>query len=159
MFFKDKIASIHPAKEKTMKKKVIIWLVVGIVLLGLLIQLIPLPGRGNNPPVAAEPKWDSPQTAALVKRACYDCHSNETVWPWYSYVAPVSWLVYNDTMEGRSRLNFSEWNRPQRGAGEMIEAIQSGRMPPAVYLPMHPSAQLTSAEKQQLINGLTNSIP
>jgi hypothetical protein len=62
-------------------------------------------------------------------------------------------------MEGRSRLNFSEWNRPQRGAGEMIEAIQSGRMPPAVYLPMHPSAQLTSAEKQQLINGLTNSIP
>ena len=159
MFFKDKIASIHPAKEKTMKKKVIIWLVVGIVLLGLLIQLIPWPGRGNNPPVVAEPKWDSPQTAALVKRACYDCHSNETVWPWYSYVAPVSWLVYNDTMEGRSRLNFSEWNRPQRGAGEMIEAIQSGRMPPAVYLPMHPSAQLTSAEKQQLINGLTNSIP
>ena len=159
MFFKDKIASIHPAKEKTMKKKVIIWLVVGIVLLGLLIQLIPLPGRGNNPPVAAEPKWDSPQTAALVKRACYDCHSNETVWPWYSYVAPVSWLVYNDTMEGRSRLNFSEWNRPQRGAGEMIEAIQSARMPPAIYLPMHPSAQLTSAEKQQLINGLTNSLP
>ena len=159
MFFEDKITSIHPAMEKTMKKKIIIWFVIGIVLLGLLIQLIPLPGRGNNPPVVAKPKWDSPQTAALVKRACYDCHSNETVWPWYSYVAPVSWLVYHDTMEGRSRLNFSEWNRPQRGAGEMIEAIQSGRMPPAVYLPMHPSAQLTSAEKQQLINGLTNSLP
>jgi len=77
MFFEDKIASIHPAKEKTMKKKIIIWFVIGIVLLGLLIQLIPLPGRSNNPPVVAEPKWDSPQTAALVKRACYDCHSNE----------------------------------------------------------------------------------
>ena len=159
MFFEDKIASIYPAKEKTMNKKITIWFVIGIVLLGLLIQLIPLPGRGNNPPVVAEPKWDSPQTAALVKRACYDCHSNETVWPWYSYVAPVSWLVYNDTMEGRSRLNFSEWNRPQRGAGEIVRAIQDGRMPPAVYLPMHPSAQLTSAEKQQLINGLTNSLP
>ena len=159
MFFEDKIASIHPAMEKIMKKKIIIWFVIGIVLLGLLIQLIPLPGRGKNPPVVAEPKWDSPQTAALVKRACYDCHSNETVWPWYSYVAPVSWLVYNDTMEGRSRLNFSEWNRPQRGAGEMVRAIQDGRMPPAIYLPMHPSAQLTSAEKQQLINGLTNSLP
>ena len=159
MFFEDKIASIYPAKEKTMNKKITIWFVIGIVLLGLLIQLIPLPGRGNNPPVVAEPKWDGPQTAALVKRACYDCHSNETVWPWYSYVAPVSWLVYNDTMEGRSRLNFSEWNRPQRGAGEMVRAIQDGRMPPAIYLPMHPSAQLTSAEKQQLINGLTNSLP
>jgi hypothetical protein len=150
---------IRPAKEQTMKKKIIIWVVIAIVVLGILIQLIPLPGRGSNPPVVSEPKWDSPETAALVKRACYDCHSNQTVWPWYSYVAPVSWLVYSDTMEGRSRLNFSEWNRPQRGAGEMIEAIQSGRMPPAVYLPMHPSAQLTSAEKQQLITGLTNSLP
>jgi len=142
-----------------MKKKIILWVVIAIILVGVLIQLIPLPGRGSNPPVVAEPKWDSPQTAALVKRACYDCHSNQTVWPWYSYVAPVSWLVYRDTMEGRSRLNFSQWNQPQRGAGEMIEAIQSGRMPPAIYLPLHPSAQLTSAEKQQLITGLTNSLP
>jgi hypothetical protein len=142
-----------------MKKKIILWVVIAIILVGVLIQLIPLPGRGSNPPVVAEPKWDSPQTAALVKRACYDCHSNQTVWPWYSYVAPVSWLVYRDTMDGRSRLNFSEWNRPQRGSGEMIEAIQSGRMPPAVYLPLHPSAQLTSAEKQQLITGLTNTLP
>jgi hypothetical protein len=143
-----------------MKKKIIIWVVIAIIVIGILIQLIPLPGRGNNPPVVAEPKWDSPQTAALVKRACYDCHSNQTVWPWYSYVAPVSWLVYSDTIEGRSRLNFSEWNRPQRGAGEMIEAIQSGSMPPAIYLSvLHPSAQLTNAEKQQLITGLMNSLP
>jgi len=141
-----------------MKKKILIWVVVAIVLLGLLIQLVPLPGRGHNPAVVAEPKWDSPQTHALVKRACFDCHSNETVWPWYSYVAPVSWLVYRDTMAGRSRLNFSAWNRPQRGAGEIAEIIQEGEMPPAVYLPMHPSAQLTRAEKQQLITGLTNSL-
>jgi hypothetical protein len=142
-----------------MKKKIIIWVVLAIVLLGMLIQLVPLPGRGNNPPVTAEPKWDSPQTRALAQRACFDCHSNETVWPWYSYVAPISWLVYHDTMDGRSRLNFSEWNNPQRGADEIPGIIQEGEMPPMIYLPMHPSAQLTSAEKQQLVNGLMNSLP
>jgi hypothetical protein len=142
-----------------MKKRVILWVIIGLVVLGLLIQLIPLPGRGSNPAVVSEPKWDSPQTRALVKRACFDCHSNETVWPWYSYVAPVSWLVYGDTMQGRSRLNFSEWNTGfPRSAGEITGMIQEGEMPPAVYLPMHPSAQLTAAEKQQLITGLTNSL-
>jgi hypothetical protein len=62
-------------------------------------------------------------------------------------------------MEGRSRLDFSEWNRPQLGAGEITEIIQEGEMPPAIYLPMHPSARLTNAEKQQLITGLRNSLP
>jgi hypothetical protein len=141
-----------------MKKKAILWVLVGLVMLGLLVQLIPLPGRGNNPPVTSEPKWDSPQTRALAKRACFDCHSNETVWPWYSYIAPVSWLVYNDTMEGRRRLNFSEWTSSQRGAGEITEKIQEGEMPPAIYLPMHPAARLTAAEKQQLITGFNNSL-
>jgi cytochrome c551/c552 len=142
-----------------MKKKIIIWVVIAIVVLGLLIQLVPLPERGHNPAVIAEPKWDSPQTAALVKRACYDCHSNQTVWPWYSYVAPVSWLIYNDVIQGRHRLNFSEWNGQSRGAGEMVQAIREGEMPPFQYLPLHPSARLTSVEKQQLITGLTNSLP
>ena len=141
-----------------MKKKAILWILIGIVVVWLLIQMIPLPGRGNNPAVVSEPPWDSPQTRALAKRACFDCHSNETVWPWYSYVAPVSWLVYNDTMEGRSRMNFSEWNTQSRSSGDIIEEIQSGGMPPAIYLPMHPSAQLSAAEKQQLITGLTNSL-
>jgi mono/diheme cytochrome c family protein len=159
MPFEDKIALTHPSKEQTMKKRVILWVVIAAVLLALLIQLIPLPGRNNNPAVVAEPNWDSPQTRALVKRTCFDCHSNETVWPWYSYVAPVSWLVYNDVMVGRSRLDFSEWNRPQRGAGEITEIVQEGEMPPAIYLPMHPSARLTDAEKQQLITGLRNTLP
>jgi cytochrome c551/c552 len=142
-----------------MKKKTILWVIIGLVVLGLLIQLIPLPGRGNNPPVISEPPWDSPQTRALAKRACFDCHSNETVWPWYSYVAPVSWLVYSDTMNGRRRMNFSEWNSGRHpDANEIIGRIQEGEMPPAIYLPMHPSAQLTAAEKQQLITGLTNSL-
>ncbi len=143
-----------------MKKKAILWILIGLVVVGLLIQLIPLPGRGNNPPVTSEPPWDSPQTRLLAKRACFDCHSNETVWPWYSYVAPVSWLVYNDTMGGRRRLNFSEWNttRSQRELGNISRTIQNGRMPPAIFLPMHPSARLTAAEQQQLITGLNNSL-
>jgi len=142
-----------------MKKRVILWVIIGLVVLGLLIQLIPLPGRGNNPPVTSEPPWDSPQTRALAKRACFDCHSNETVWPWYSYVAPVSWLVYSDTMGGRSRMNFSEWNSTRHpGVNEITGKIQEGEMPPAIYLPMHPSARLTAAEKQQLITGLENTL-
>jgi hypothetical protein len=141
-----------------MRRKMIPWLAGGLVVLALLIQLIPLPARGHNPAVVAEPNWDSPQTRDLAKRACFDCHSNETVWPWYSYVAPVSWLVYADTMGGRSHLNFSEWNRTQRAAGEAASSLQDGEMPPAVYLPMHPSARLTAAEKQALIQGLRLSL-
>jgi hypothetical protein len=137
-------------------KKIVWWIVIAIVVIGLGIQLIPLPGRGNNPAVTSEPPWDSPQTRALAKRACFDCHSNETVWPWYSYVAPVSFLVYNDTMEGRRRMNFSEWDRGfQPDLGEILEQLQEGEMPPAIYLPMHPTARLSAEEKQQLIAGFS----
>ena len=140
-------------------KKTIFWIVIVIVVLGLLIQLIPLPARGNNPPVVSEPKWDSPQTRALVKRACFDCHSNESIWPLYAYVAPVSWLIYNDVMQGRSRMNFSDWNRGyQPSIGDIVGELEEGGMPPAIYLPLHKEAQLTAAEKQQLITGLNNSL-
>jgi len=141
-----------------MKKRVVLWIIIGLVVLAILIQLIPLLGRGNNPAVVAEPNWDSPQTRALAQRACFDCHSNETVWPWYSYVAPVSWLVYGDVMTGRSRMNLSEWNNSHPDAGETAEVIQEGEMPPGTYLLMHPSARLDNAEKQQLITGLGNSL-
>ena len=154
-----KIGVYHPGEENRMKRKTILWILAGLIVAGLLIQLIPLPGRGNNPAVMAEPPWDSAQTRALAKRACFDCHSNESVWPLYAYVAPVSWLIYSDVMQGRSRLNFSEWTSAQlRRAGEVTRVIQEGEMPPAIYLPLHPSAQLTAAEKQQLITGLTNSL-
>jgi cytochrome c551/c552 len=113
----------------------------------------------TNPPVVAEPQWDSPQTRALAQRACFDCHSNETVWPWYSRIAPPSWLVVFDTIRGRNHLNFSEWGigRSGRGMGESAEQIQRGAMPPAIYLTMHPNAALNAAEKQQLIDGLNAS--
>mgnify|MGYP001194389411 CR=1 FL=1 len=142
-----------------MKKRAILWAIIGLVVVGLLLQLIPLPGRGNNPPVSSEPNWDNPQTRTLAKRACFDCHSNESRWTLYAYIAPVSWLIYSDIMQGRSRLNFSEWNTHPQAAGEIASSIQEGEMPPAIYLPLHPEAKLTTAEKQQLITGLTNSLP
>lgn len=141
-------------------KKTILGVIIALVVVGLLIQLIPLPARGNNPAVVAEPPWDTPQTRALVKRACFDCHSNQSRWTLYSYIAPASWLIYSDVMRGRSRLNFSEWGTGrQRSGREISRAIQGGEMPPWIYLPLHPEARLSAAEKQQLITGLTNSIP
>jgi hypothetical protein len=77
-----------------------------------------------------EPRWDGPATRALAVRACYDCHSNETVWPWYSHVAPVSWLTQRDVAEGRRKLNFSEWDRGQKEARESGKTVRKGTMPP-----------------------------
>jgi hypothetical protein len=141
----------------------ILKIVVIIVLIGiglfLLIQLIPYGKDYNNPPVVSEPNWDSQQTRELAKRACFDCHSNESVWPWYSKIAPVSWLVARDVYEGRQRLNFSDWqNSYLRDAGEIASVINEGEMPPFQYLPMHPSARLSTAEKTQLINGLESTL-
>lgn len=138
--------------------------IVGFGLLGLLglfvlLQLVPYGRAHDNPPVIQEPNWDSPETRALAVRACYDCHSNESVWPWYSNVAPISWLVQRDVDEGRQHLNFSEWGsgREAERERELTEVISEGEMPPAIYLLQHGSARLTDAEKQQLIDGLMRS--
>lgn len=128
-------------------------LVAGIVLVAAL-QLIPYGRAHTNPPVRQEPAWDSARTRELVVRACYDCHSNETDWPWYSHLAPVSWLVQRDVDKGRAELNFSEWNRPQREAREAAETVQKGTMPPALYVWLRPQARLLDAERQELIRGL-----
>jgi hypothetical protein len=128
-----------------------------IVLIGLvlfaLIQLVPYGRSHKNPPVVQEPNWDA-QTRAIAKKACFDCHSNEVVWPWYSNIAPVSWLVQRDVDEGRRHLNFSEWGSNNRSVGEIAEVIQEGEMPPAQYTLIHTAAKLTAAEKQTLIQGL-----
>lgn len=143
---------------KKILKFILIFVIIGIVLL-FLIQLIPYGKDHTNPSVISEPNWDSQQTRELAKRACFDCHSNETVWPWYSNVAPVSWLIYRDVVEGRQRMNFSNWqNSNIREAGEIASVINEGEMPPFQYLPIHPTARLSSAEKIQLINGLESTL-
>ncbi len=124
--------------------------VLVIVFVG--IQLIPVPM--NNPPVEEEIAVSS-EVKAILKRACYDCHSHETVWPWYSRVAPASWLLAWDVHEGREELNFSTWNRygPKKRAKivkEIWEEVQEGEMPPWFYLPLHPEARLSDQEHSVL---------
>jgi cytochrome c551/c552 len=129
--------------------KLLKWLLPAAVV----IQIVPFGHSHTNPPMKKEPAWNSPQTRDLVHRACYDCHSNETVWPWYSNVAPVSWLVQRDVNGGRRHLNFSEWDQPQRHAKDVAEEVKEGEMPPWFYLPMHPAAKLSDTEKDTLIAG------
>lgn len=140
-----------------MKKKLkkLLWIMLG---LAVVIQLVPYGRSHPNPPVVKEVAWDSAQTKALVRRACYDCHSNETVWPWYSHVAPVSWLVQRDVNEGRNHLNFSEMNREQRHVKDAAASIEEGGMPMSIYLPLHPEAKLTPEETKQLLAGLAKSL-
>jgi len=134
------------------------WLVrggVGLVVLFGLIQLVPYGRSHSNPPVLAEPQWDSPTTRTLAVRACFDCHSNLTTRRWYSNVAPVSWLVQRDVSGGRNQFNFSEWNMPQDvSIGDLADTIRSGSMPPWFYTLVHPNASLSATEKSSLIRGL-----
>ena len=130
-------------------------IVVGMLALCcLVIQITPIGRAHTNPPTLAEPNWDSPRTRELFMRTCGDCHSNETVWPWYSNIAPISWLVQNDVDEGRAYFNVSEWGRAENEAGESAEVFAEGEMPPPMFLLTHPEARLLPSEKQELIQGL-----
>jgi len=124
---------------------------------GIAIQLVPYGRDHANPAVLREPAWDSPATRELAKKACFDCHSNETVWPWYSRVAPVSWLVYRDVVEGREHLNFSDWkdgSRKGENPREISKEVLEGEMPPLQYHIAHPEAKLDMQSKKLLIEGL-----
>jgi hypothetical protein len=129
------------------------WTGIGIVVLLVAIQVIPYGRDHSNPSVTQPIAWDSARTAELAQRACYDCHSNETSWPWYTNIAPVSWLSQSDVDEGRHKLNFSEWDQLPRAAREADETVQEGEMPPWYYTILHPDAKLTDQEKQDLIDG------
>lgn len=126
--------------------------VILIALFAVFVGIQFIPVERTNPPVVREPQWDSPRTRELAVRACYDCHSNETVYPWYSMIAPISLLIAHDVKEGREELNFSE--PPWGETHEAAEEVEEGEMPLAIYLPLHPEAKLSDAEKQELIDGL-----
>lgn len=129
-----------------------------LAFLALLLQLFPYGRDHSNPPVRRQPAWDPPATAHLARRACFDCHSNETRWPWYTSVAPVSWYTQHDVDEGRAHLNFSEWDRPQKDAHEAADVVAEGEMPPAIYRVAHPEARLSPAERDALIAGLKTTL-
>ncbi|MEQ1760470.1 MAG: heme-binding domain-containing protein [Vicinamibacterales bacterium] len=118
-----------------------------LVLFVIAITIQAVPVTRDNPPVTGTVDAPTP-IAATLRRACFDCHSNETVWPWYSRVAPASWLVARDVHEGRQHLNFSTWtslNSSDRRkiAGEIAEEVEKGAMPPGIYTPLHPEARLS----------------
>lgn len=109
----------------------------------------------TNPPVTAEIQAP-PEVTAVLRRACYDCHSHETVWPWYSGVAPVSWLVAHDVDEGREKLNFSTWGaydrrRKVKKLKETAEQVTEGEMPPWYFTLMHPDARLGTRDEELLL--------
>jgi len=139
--------------------KALKWIFSVLFILFVLIQLVPYGRSHTNPPVVREPNWDSARTRDLAKQACFDCHSNETVWPWYSYIAPISWLVWSDVEDGRRHLNFSDWGKGREGEDpeEISEVLTEGEMPLWFYLPLHQEARLSSAEKEELRRGLVTS--
>ena len=117
------------------------------------IQFVPV--NRMNPPVTGE--IEAPEKVmAILYRSCYDCHSNKTVWPWYSYVAPASWLVADDVHEGRKHMNFSEWNtyntkRRNHKIKECGELVEEGEMPLWFYLPLHPEAELLPEDIETIV--------
>ncbi|HUP17908.1 MAG TPA: heme-binding domain-containing protein [Acidimicrobiia bacterium] len=124
-----------------------------LLLLLAAAQLVPYGRDHDSPPVAAEPAWDTPTTRELARRACFDCHSNETKWPWYSKIAPLSWLIQRDVDEGRDELNWSEWGPDEEG-DESAETVIEGSMPPGTYSLLHPEARLSDQEIDALVAGL-----
>ena len=118
----------------------------------LLIQL-KQPDRSNP---AVESEIDAPaEIAAILERSCYDCHSHETSWPWYSYVAPLSWWVVDHVNEGRGDLNFSRWpfldfEEQEHSYHDIDEQIAKGEMPLSSYLILHPEARLSGEQKDAL---------
>lgn len=114
----------------------------------VLIQFVPV--ERTNPPVTADLVAPA-DVKAVLKESCYDCHSNETVWPWYSTVAPVSWMLVRDIEEARDEYNLSEWERMDaeeqaETREEMWEMASEGEMPPWSYLLVHPESRVTEAD-------------
>ena len=130
--------------------------VIGVVLIA--IQFIPYGRDHSNPRTVQELKWNTTQTRTLTQDACFSCHSNLTDWPWYTSVAPISWLTQHDVEDGRAALNFSEWQRPQEADLEaVVDVLRNDKMPPVQYKLIHSEARLSDAERQQLERGLVAS--
>jgi hypothetical protein len=139
-------------KKWTLKRVI----VIALVLFGA-IQFVPYGRDHANPPVLKEPNWDSPRTRELFFRVCKNCHSNETEWPWYSNIAPSSWLVQNDVDTARKNLNVSEWGRRRNKGDEAADEFRGNDMPPLYYRPLHPEAWLTKQEREEFLAGLVRT--
>jgi hypothetical protein len=144
------------------------WLKLSLItLVALVVAAQAVRPARTNPPVDPQKEITAhmqvdPAVMATLSRACNDCHSNRTEWPWYSNVAPVSWLVAHDVNDGREELNFSEWGaskekEPGKLLGKICSEMTEGKMPMATYTLIHPQAKLTREEVQNVCRW-TNSI-
>ena len=126
---------------------------MGFVLILIGLQFVPV--DRTNPLEHGQPAAPA-EIQAILRRACYDCHSNETIWPWYSHIAPASLLLARDVKEGRREVNFSTWEkydtrRKTRKLKEITDELKKGEMPPWYYLPLHPEAKLSAAERELIV--------
>lgn len=129
-------------------KVVLIVILVVVIVAAIGIQFVPV--ERSNPPEAAPLKADA-AAMQVLRTSCFDCHSNQTRWPWYAYVAPVSWLVAGDVRGARKHVNFSNWEgysaeKKARAAGHIVDEVEEGGMPLPNYLKMHPDAKLSDAD-------------
>ena len=139
-------------------RRVVKWAALAFCGAFIAIQLVPV--SRTNPPVQGDFRG-STEVVSVLRRACYDCHSNETVWPWYSRVAPLSWVIAHDVNEGRAALNFSTWNqlsaeKQAEAMKESWEEVAEGKMPTWYYVALHPEARL-SANDQSVLRGWSGS--
>jgi len=126
--------------------------VIALVVAFLAIQAVPYGWWDANPPAVSSVEWPSAEAEQIARVACYDCHSHETERPFYSFVAPFSWLTRSDVEEGRDELNFSDWDGG--GAGDAIEVTLEGEMPPLRYTLIHRDAKLSDSEVAALVAAL-----
>ena len=135
-----------------MTKRVVLFTVlVTLVGAGVALTGANTPERASHRPVALPANTAlTPAVTAVLRRACVDCHSNATTWPWYSHIPPASWLITRDVTRGRQKLNFSEWPQKQRLSQnqmqEICDAVEAGAMPPAAYTFMHRDARLSAQD-------------
>ena len=130
-------------------KKISLILVIGL----FAMQLFPV--ERSNP--SDRGQLDAPaEVESILRRACYDCHSNETRWPWYARIAPMSFLLARDVKAGRRELNLSIWDRydqrrKARKLKEIVKEVEEGDMPPWYYVPVHPDAKLSQGERETIV--------
>jgi len=137
-------------------RKVLLRAGLGLFVVAVLLQLVPLGRAHTNPPVRQDAPWPDERTRQLARTACYDCHSNQTRWPPQSYVAPFSWLVTRDVEQGREELNFSDWAADDGEASDAADAVADRSMPPTRYVLVHPDARLSDAERELLAEALAS---
>ncbi|HEV7759791.1 MAG TPA: heme-binding domain-containing protein [Acidimicrobiales bacterium] len=118
------------------------------------LQLVPYGWSHPNPPVTQDAPWPDAASEEIARTSCYDCHSNETDWPVYAYVAPMSWLVRRDVEGGRDHLNFSRWDEGEADVDDAVDAVEDGSMPPRQYTLVHRGATLSDAEVDRLVAAL-----